>query len=153
MVVSTINCNFCDLRRLNILNKGICFSSFYLQPFLVKKSKAFETIIVLALVAIIGFLIYEQKWLLYLSLVLLLIPVISIKISIGIAKIWFIFSEYFGLLMNAIIMFICFYLFLVPLSFLQKMFGKNQLLKKEGGDSYFHKRNHLFTRDDIQKPW
>lgn len=118
-----------------------------------KKEKAFETIIVLALVALIGFLVYDKIWLIYLSVTLLAVPIISVKIALFIAKIWFAFSDYIGMVMNYIVMFICFYIFLVPLSFLQKIFGKNQILKKQNGDSYFHKRNHLFTSEDINKPW
>lgn len=118
-----------------------------------KKEKAFQTIIILALAGLIGFLIYESTWLIYLSIALLAIPVLSVKLSLFIAKIWFGFSDYLGLIMNYIIMFICFYLFLVPLAFLQKLFGKNQILRKQEGDSYFIKRDHLFTSEDIDKPW
>lgn len=118
-----------------------------------KKEKAFETIIVLALVALIFFLVYNKMWILYLSVALLAIPIISVKATLVIGKIWFGFADYLGLVINFIIMFVCFYLILVPLSFLQKLFGGNQILKKQEGDSYFHKRNHLFTSEDINKPW
>lgn len=118
-----------------------------------KKEKAFETIIVLALAALSCFLIYNKIWFLYLSVALLAVPIISVKVALIIAKIWFGFSNYLGLVMNYFIMFICFYLFLVPLSFMQKLFGGNQILKKQEGDSYFYKRNHLFTSEDINKPW
>ena len=118
-----------------------------------KKEKAFETIIILALAALIGFLVFQKIWLIYLSVALLVIPIISVKGALVIAEIWFGFSDYLGLVMNYVIMFICFFLFLVPLSFLQKLFGANQILKKKEGDSYFYKRNHLFTSKDIDKPW
>ncbi|MDT0687842.1 hypothetical protein [Autumnicola psychrophila] len=118
-----------------------------------KKEKAYETIIVLALVGLICFLVYGNIWLIYLSVAFLAIPLISIKAALIIVKIWFRFSDYLGFVMNYFIMFICFYIFLVPLSSLQKIFGKNQILQKEKGDSYFHKRNHLFTSKDIDKPW
>ncbi|MBZ9630273.1 hypothetical protein LB465_05725 [Salegentibacter sp. LM13S] len=118
-----------------------------------KKEKAFETIIVLALAALICFLFYQKIWLIYLSVALLVIPIISVKVTLIIAQIWFGFSNYLALVMNYVLMFICFYLFLVPLSFLQRLFGGNQILKKQEGDSYFHKRNHLFTSEDINKPW
>ncbi len=50
-------------------------------------------------------------------------------------------------------MFIIFYLFLVPLSFFQRLAGSNQILKKRDSKSHFHQRNHLFTQKDIEKPW
>ena len=107
----------------------------------------------MALGVMIFFLIYQKMWLVYFAVVLLTIPLISKKVAFILAKGWFAFSEYLGAVMNYIIIFICFYFFLVPLSFLQKMFGKNQILKKPQGDTYFHKRKHLFTADDIDKPW
>ncbi len=118
-----------------------------------KKEKAFETIIVLALAALICYLVYQEIWLIYISITLLIIPIISVKLSFIIAKVWFGFSNYLGLVMNYFIMFICFCFILVPLSFLQKLFGRNQILKKQEGESYFHRRNHLFTSNDINKPW
>lgn len=118
-----------------------------------KKEKAFETVIVLALATLVFFLLFDKKWLIYLAIVLLTTPIVSVKTALFISKIWFAFSNYLGLTMNFLLMFICFYLFLVPLSFLQQLFGGNQILKKKEGNSYFHKRNHLFTSKDIKRPW
>ncbi|MUP44952.1 hypothetical protein E0K83_04240 [Gramella sp. BOM4] len=118
-----------------------------------EKTKIFETIIVLALAGLIGFLIFDLIWLVYLVVILLAIPLISVKAASYIAKFWMAFSFYLSTVMNHILLFICFYMFLVPLSFLQKLFGSNQILKKQEGDSYFQKRDHVFTSRDIDRPW
>ena len=149
----TLNRHICNFWRIDFLNERLCSCSIYIQPVLVKKEKAFETIIILALAALVFFLIYQKNWLIYLALTILALPIISSKIAIWISNIWFTFSEYFGRVMNMIVMFICFHFFLVPLAFLQKTFGKNQILKKKEGNSYFIKRDHLFTSKDISKPW
>lgn len=115
--------------------------------------KSFETIIVLALASLIAFLTFDVNWLIYLALLLLFIAVVSKKLTFIIGEIWFSFSFYLGLVMNCIIMFFIFYLILTPLSFFQKLSGNNQLLKKGSGDSYFNKRNHLYIKKDIEKPW
>lgn len=117
------------------------------------KEKGLETIIVLALVLLIAYLKFEVNWLIYLAASLLAISFISQKLTKFIGKIWFSFSHYLGLLMNQIIMFLIFYFILTPISFLQRLLGNNQILKKENGNSHFHKRNHLYTHDDIEKPW
>lgn len=134
-------------------NQWLCPGPVHLQPFLMKKEKAFETVIVLAMASIIGFLIYDRNWLLYLALMLLALPLISMKASLALASIWFSFSAVLGKIMNFVWMFLCFYLILVPLAFLQKIFGKNQILRKREENTYFRSRNHLFTREDISKPW
>lgn len=115
--------------------------------------KALETIIVLALAALIIFLVMDVNWLLYVSIALLVLSIISKKATILIGKVWLSFSYYLGVFMNSIIMFIIFFLFLVPISFFQRLFGKNQILKKETNNSHFVIRNHWYTKKDIEKPW
>lgn len=117
------------------------------------KEKGLETIIVLALVSLLAFIKFDINWLLYVSIGLLIISIISKKLTIVIGKGWFSFSQYFGVVMNYIIMFIIFYFILTPLSFFQRLFGSNQILKKGNEDSHFHKRNHLYSEKDIKNPW
>jgi hypothetical protein len=108
-----------------------------------EREKALETVIILALVSLVASLKFDLIWLIYVSIGLLAISFISKKLTILIGALWFSFSHYFGMMMNAIIMFIIFYFVLTPISFFQRLFGKNQLLGKVKGDSYFHPRNHL----------
>ncbi|WP_318311786.1 hypothetical protein [Flagellimonas crocea] len=117
------------------------------------REKGLETILVLVLVSLILFLKFDTKWLLYLSMVLLVVSVISTKATIFVGKIWFSFSHYLGMVMNALIMFLIFYIILTPLSFFQKLARKNKILQKPDGETYFHQRNHIYTTKDIEKPW
>lgn len=117
------------------------------------EEKGLETIIVLALASLIAFLTFDVNWLMYLAIVFLIIAVVSKKLTLFIGKIWFGFSHYLGLVMNSIIMFLIFFLILTPLSFFQRLTGNNQILKKGNADSYFYKRNYLYTKKDIEKPW
>lgn len=115
--------------------------------------KALETIIALTLASLIASLLLDINWLIYLSIGLLSISFISKWLTTMIGKGWFSFSNYLGIVMNYIIMFIIFYLFLCPLSFFQRLVGKNHILKKRGGNSYFLHRNHLYSDKDIENPW
>ncbi len=117
------------------------------------REKGLETVIILALASLIIYLKFDAIWAIYLALGLLVISFISKKITITIAEAWFYFAHYLGLVMNQIIMFIIFYVVLTPLSFFQRLMGSNQILKKNKSNSYFRKRNHLFTRKDIERPW
>lgn len=115
--------------------------------------KVLETIIVLALALLIASILFDISWLIYASMGLLTISIISKSLTNLIAKTWLSFSNYFGIVMNFIIMFIIFYLFLCPLSFFQRLFGKNNILKKRGENSYFINRNHQYSNKDIENPW
>ena len=117
------------------------------------REKALETIIVLALASLIASILLDINWLIYVTMSLLTISIISKKLMNLIAKAWLSFSNYFGIVMNYIILFIIFYLFLCPLSFFQRLFGNNDILKKRGNHSYFISRNHQYSNKDIDNPW
>lgn len=117
------------------------------------REKALESIIVLALASLLFYLWSDIIWLIYVSVGLLAIALISKKITVIIGKIWLTFSHWLGMIMNYIILSLIYYLVLFPLALLQRLTGKNQILKKENPDSYFHKRKHLFTSKDIDHLW
>lgn len=117
------------------------------------KEKGLESIIVLILVSLIVYIKFNVTWLLYVIVVLGVLGLISKKVTVFIGVVWFSFSHFFGAVMNYIIMFFIFYVVLTPLSFFQRRFGGNQILKKNGDDSYFYKRNQSFVSKDLDKPW
>ncbi|WMI67743.1 SxtJ family membrane protein [Mangrovimonas sp. YM274] len=117
------------------------------------KEKGQETIIVLALVCLVAFVKFEALWLIYVALSFLVISLLSKRLTIAIGALWLSFSHYFGLIMNYFIMFFIFYCILTPISFFQKLFGHNQILKKNRRGSYFHAKNHYYSNNDIEKPW
>lgn len=117
------------------------------------REKGLETIIALAIVSLVVYLKFDIAWVIYLTMGLLAISFVSSKLTKIIGEIWFSFSYYLGLVMNYVIMFIIFHLILIPLSFFQKLVGNTKILKQKDTNSYFHKRNHLYTKKDIEKPW
>ena len=119
----------------------------------ITKEKAVETIMVLVLVLLIAYFKFQENTLLYVATGLLVMALISTSFSVFIARIWFGFSHYFGLVMNVIVLGSIFYIFLTPLAFFQGLFGSNQIGNKHKNDSFFIKRNHKFSLKDIEKPW
>ena len=117
------------------------------------REKGLETILVFVLITLFLKTTYNANWLIYVAFGLLAIGILSKRITIILGKAWFSFSHYFGAIMNYIIMFIIFFLVLTPLSFFQRLTGKNQILKKETSPTNFKERNHTFTKKDIDKPW
>lgn len=118
-----------------------------------EREKGLESIVALALVSLIAFLWLNINWLIYVAIGLLMIPLISKKLANIIGYLWFSFAEYLGTIMNYIIMFLVFYFVLFPVSLLQRLVGKNQILSKKGNNSYFHQRNYSFSEKDIDDPW
>lgn len=117
------------------------------------REKAFETILVLALASLIISLWLNVEWLDYVAVALLVIGIVSKRISMQIAKVWIGFSHYFGLMMNFVLMFVIFHFILIPLALLQRLLGSNHIRRKNTGNTYFHHRNHHYSSKDIDNPW
>ncbi len=118
-----------------------------------EREKAFETIIVLALASLIFSVWLHMEWLVYVAMTFLVIGIVSQRASKVIAKVWLGFSNYLGVVMNFVLMFIIFHCILIPLAGLQRLFGNNQIRSKTSGNSYFLQRKHLYTDKDIDNPW
>jgi L-cystine uptake protein TcyP (sodium:dicarboxylate symporter family) len=153
VVACTSYHRICTFWGANIFHYWFGTSTFYLYPVLMSEKKSLETIIVLALAASVAYVWLEIEWLIYVSMGLMAIALISKKLTEWIGIIWFSVSHYLGLVMNYVIMFIIYFLFLCPLAFLQRLMNKNQMRKDRKTDSYFQKRNHVYSEKDIDHPW
>ena len=132
----------------------IRYCSIHLHIILMKeKDKHLGTILVFVIVLIILFLVYKNVKLLYAALVLgaiaLIIPALSRKIH----SVWMKFAELLGLVMNKVILGIVFFIFLVPVALLSKLFRKNPLKVKRETTSYFIERNFTYTKKSLEQLW
>lgn len=153
MVADPIDINICNIWSAVIFYKRFSIGSFHLFNILMRREKALETIIILSLASLLIFIWRNINWIIFVPIGLLALSVISKKATIFIGKVWFDFSHYLGIVMSHIILFIIFFIFLIPLALLQRLFRKNQILKKNSSNSFFHKRNHRYTENDIKHPW
>ncbi|MBK9801155.1 MAG: hypothetical protein IPP56_16015 [Bacteroidetes bacterium] len=56
--------------------------------------------------------------------------------------------------MGKVIMGAVFFLFLTPLAFIMKLFGKSVVKLKPGNaQSFFDERNHTYTAQDLENIW
>lgn len=117
------------------------------------KDKHLGTILVFVIVLIILFLVYRNVNLLYAALALgaiaILIPALSRKIH----AVWMKFAEMLGFVMNKVILGMVFFIFLVPIAFLSRLFRKNPLIVKKGKDSYFSERNFTYNKKSLEQLW
>jgi len=118
-----------------------------------KNKKSLETILVLVLVQIIIFLYSRQPVWLYAAVTLgllgLLIPVLADKIH----TIWMKFAHILGYIMSRVLLTLIFFLFLLPLSVLSKLFSRNSIELKANGNSNFKERNFTYTSESLENVW
>ena len=113
-----------------------------------------KSILAITVGFLIIFLIFKFIWALYTSLIIGSIGLLSEKISAFIEFIWLKISQILGIFLPNIILSLVYFLVLVPISFLRKIFNKSSLEilnKKE--DSNFLNSSRLFNKKSFENPW
>jgi hypothetical protein len=110
------------------------------------------------LTIVVGFLVlsylFDVPVLTTISLVLGLIFLISKTITKGILWLWWKIAHVLGWINTRILLSLVFYIFLLPIALLSRLFTKDPLnLKWSKKESTFVKRDHLYTAEDLENPW
>lgn len=69
---------------------------------------------------------------------------------------WFTFSHLIGIVMSKILLSVIFFVVVVPVAFMRKLFGIDSLQLRQFGksnESVMYVRDHRFLRKDIEKPY
>ena len=118
-----------------------------------EKVRQKETILTIAAGFLVLFLIIDSRWMLYLSLGILIIGVISDTLTFAVHTGWFWIAEKMGYVMSRIILGITFLFVLLPVGTAARFFRKDFMMLRKRKDSYYHTRDHVFSRDDLKDPW
>ena len=112
-----------------------------------------ETILVLVLALGIFYWISHKSYFLLAAAIIggigLFIPILAQKIHWA----WMKLSHAMGYVMSKLLLSIIFFVFLVPISFLSRAFGRHNVQLKSGGKSYFKERNYTYTKDSLENVW
>jgi len=109
------------------------------------------------LVAVTGFLflyfLFKKSIFLYSSLILGLVSLFVPLLGNCIISLWFKLGELLVWINTRILLSIVYFVFLVPISFLFRMFVANPLNLKNINSSLYINRDHLYTAKDLENPW
>jgi predicted membrane protein len=119
------------------------------------KEQTLKTNIVLAVAGLIFFVIFNSKWLLFLTFLILFITIISDKLAGLVAAAWMKFALALGFVVNKILLGLCYYLVLTPLAVLYRLFNKKMsgYFFKKSENSYYKERNEKYTPHSLENPW
>lgn len=110
----------------------------------------------LVLICLISFQIWKLQILMLLAIVFLVIAMTYPPIFKPFARLWFALSIALGTVVSKIILTILFFLLVLPVGLLRRALGKDSMnLKgwKKGQESVFRKREHLFSAEDMDRPY
>lgn len=126
------------------------------------KIKQSSEAIILGLVSgLIGvYILIQWKWekdadiLIYLSVSIGLLSTLSSKVANLISTGWMYLGQALGKVTGGILLSIVFFLFLTPISKLQKVFsGKGKFTNNSSSQTNWHDRQHTFIKEDLEELW
>ncbi|GJM32885.1 MAG: hypothetical protein DHS20C18_18860 [Saprospiraceae bacterium] len=112
-----------------------------------------ESILGIVIGFLILFLIFDQRWMIFVSLIVGLAGLFSTFLAQYIDWAWMKFVRILGWINSRILLSLVFFVVLLPLALLSRLFKKDPLMLKKRTDSYFKERNHTFTPKDLEHPW
>lgn len=134
--------------------RGVRSRTLYLYPVLMKHYEDKTT----QLVIVVGFMIlhylFDIQVFAHIALALGLIFLLSKKLTNGVLWLWWKIAQVLGWINTRILLTLVFYLLLLPISMLFKLFSKDPLnINWKKTASSFEIRDHTYVADDLENPW
>ncbi|HEY4207838.1 MAG TPA: hypothetical protein VGM31_13540 [Puia sp.] len=118
------------------------------------KSTSRETVLVITVGFVVLYLVFHQRILLTLSLLIGIAGILSSWFSEKTDIAWNKLSLLLGRISNAILLTLIFFLVLTPVGLFRRLLGKDRMLRvPRGQKSSFIEREHAFAKADMEKVW
>lgn len=118
------------------------------------KSEATKsTILVISTGLLVLHILFSWQWAVYASLGIGIIGVLSSYLSEKIHLFWIKLSEILGLIVPRIILSLLFFIVLLPISILFRIFNKDPLMLSKKYDSYFINVNKNYDKKSFEYTW
>ena len=119
-----------------------------------KNEKPVETMLVLAMACLVGYVAWHWKAALYGCFGFGAIGIFSPFVSERIASVWMGAGRLLGRLTNGVLLSVIFFVVVVPFAFFRRVRGKDRLSRFDPkSTSNFVVRDHLFVKEDLEKTW
>src|SRR5579871_4699176 len=116
-----------------------------------KKEKAVETMLVLAMACLLGYVVWHWRVALYLSFCCGAIGIFSGYLSARIAWAWMGLARVIGRVTNTLLLSAVYVVVVLPVAFYRRIRGKSKLARYDPvAKSNFTSREHLFISDDLE---
>ena len=121
-----------------------------------KTNRAKDTGLAVVLILLIIEYIKRPNWLVFAAMAALVLVMTWPEVFRPLAKVWFGFSHFLGLIISKIILSIVFFLIVTPVGLVRKAFGADPMkgrVWKKGKVSVLVERNHRYEKKDLENPY
>ncbi len=112
-----------------------------------------ETLLVIVLGFSVLYLVFDRNWMLYTALGLGITGMLSAPLNRWIHVAWFFIGEKIGFVVSKVLLGTIFFVVLIPMSMLAKLFRKDIMNLKSSSGSAYHQRDHLYEPADLDNMW
>lgn len=116
-------------------------------------SKSKETLLVLIAAVLIGYRSGRQPVLLWIAGLLVLTGLFAPALAELIHRGWMKLGTILGAITSRVLLTIIFFLVILPFGLISRLLGKNDLILDPNKPSYFTKKEHTYTKEDLEHPW
>lgn len=119
-----------------------------------KKAKTYETILVISTGFVILYILTKAIPFIAVALAISVLSLMSFYIADKINWLWMKLSEGMGYISSKLILSIVFFLLLLPISLIYKIFNKDTLnIRKRDRLSNYVERYHKYTAEEMENVW
>ncbi|HPR32099.1 MAG TPA: SxtJ family membrane protein [Prolixibacteraceae bacterium] len=118
-----------------------------------KREKELEALLVIATGFLVFYILREKEWMLYVSMAIGITGIFFRPLANLLARVWYKLGDWFGWVVSKVVLSLLFFLFLVPLALLYRMFHHDSLRLKKRPESMWLERNHVYTASDLTNIW
>lgn len=118
------------------------------------RAKVLETILVLVLACGVFYWLSKNNYLLLAAAVFGAAGLFIPALAKGIHWVWMKIAQGMGYVMSKVILSIVFFVFMIPLAAISRLFTKNKTVQmKAGATSYFKERNFTYNKESLENVW
>ena len=115
--------------------------------------KVRETLLVIVLGFGLLYLWQDRPWMLYTALGAGVAGMISLRLNQWIHRGWFFLGDQMGRVMGKLLLGVIFFLVLVPVSLLSRLFRNDVFQLRKPANGTYHSRDHLYRAQDLENMW
>ena len=120
----------------------------------IKKSEPVKTVLTIVLGFMVVYMVTHGKWAMWTALITGVLGLSSTYISQKIDWLWMKLTYVLSLIMPNVLLSVVFFVFLLPVSLLQKLLGKKDaMMLKSGYKTTFVATDRSFEKGGFEKPW
>ncbi len=117
------------------------------------KAKYRETLLVIVLGFSVLYLILDRSWMLYTALATGIAGMLSLHLNRWIHIGWFFLGEKMGFVVGKVVLGAVFYIVLLPMGLLSRLFRKDIMNLRSPGKSGYYQRDHRYKPEDFENMW